>query len=287
MTNIDQLNQLRKTVFGLYAASAILIVIGIPSLAFGGIGIGILVVGVGLLIFNLLVYAKRFKTQYKETIVRAALDEMFEVKEYIPNKGFTSEFVNECYFVPTGNTFESDDYVEASYHGVHFERSDVTCKQVTSNGKTTTTVTLFEGTWTIFDLPKHISSYMLLREKEFLGGGKPGGWLSGAPTTHKVQFEDVAFNDKFEVYAQDEHDAFYLMSPIFMEQVKKVEAAIEGRLFIGIKDEQLHVIFNTDENMMEPSTISEVKMEDVEEIKKSLQYIIEIIEAFDLENQQG
>ena len=122
----------------------------------------------------------------------------------------------------------------------------------------------------------------MIREKEFLSNGKPGGLFSDAPTTTKVTFEDIDFNDRFEVYAQDEHDAFYVCTPQFIERIKRLEASHEGRLTIGIMDQKVHVLFYDNSNAMEPSLFNEVTEEDFISVKQEMNQIIEVMDALNL-----
>lgn len=50
----------------------------------------------------------------------------------------------------------------------------------------------------VFEFPKSFGHYLLVREKEFLSNGKPGGWFSGLKT-ERIAMESEEFNEKFEV----------------------------------------------------------------------------------------
>ena len=280
---MKELNQLRKQAllwnifsFGLIAIGFISFM-GYPSLGMilfiGG--------GISLVIVNATV-GKTFNQTYKEMICKGVLEQMFHVKAYTPEQGFSKDFVRSTYLIPIGNRYHSDDYIAGSYNGVDFERSDVHMQNHQKTGKTSTTVTYFKGSWTVFTFPKKVSSYMMIREKEFLSNGRPGGLFSDAPTTTKVTFEDIDFNDRFEVYAQDEHDAFYLCTPQFIERIKKLEASHDGRLTIGIMNQKVHVLFYDNTNAMEPSLFKNVSEEDFIHVENEMNQIIEIMDALDL-----
>ena len=47
----------------------------------------------------------------------------------------------------------------------------------------------------VFEFPKSFGHYLLVREKEFLSNGKPGGWFSGLKT-ERIAMESEEFNEK-------------------------------------------------------------------------------------------
>ena len=280
---MQELNKMRNQALFGNTIACVCIIIGFIVL-FSSIGIGILMILTGFLILFIIskTIGKSFKRAYKNKICKEVLEKLFDIHDYDPENGFSEDFVKGTYFISSGNTYSSDDYVSGSYQGYEFERSDVCMQDVRSTGKSTTVVTLFKGSWTIFSFHKAISSYLLIREREFLSNGKPGGIFSNAPHTNKVKFEDIDFNERFDVYAQDEHDAFYVLTPHFIEKIKKLESKMDGRLIIGIHDDKVHVLFDNGKNAMEPSLLNEVSEDDYRIIEDEMESIIEIIETLDI-----
>lgn len=283
MNQQKELNQFRNKVLIANVIAGGMIAMGFLSfMASPGFGMILFITGAIALMVVQATYGKQYRLKFKEYVCKQVIEELFEVEEYRPERGFSEEVVERTYFVPHGNRFSSDDYLRGSYHGCEFERSDVCVKDVRSDGKTTTTVTLFEGSWTVFSLPKKISSYLLLREKEFLSGGKPGGIFSSAPKTTKVKFEDVVFNERFDVYAEDEHDAFYLLTPSFMERIKRMEEQNEGRMILGIIDQKVHILFDTRKNALEAPIMQEVNEATTAAMRAELYQIVDIMNGLGL-----
>ena len=275
---MKELNSMRTKALVGQTIAIIFIVIGFIMLFTSSTGGMIFILlGGGISIFIDMTITKKFKENYKMIICKEVLDKMFDIEEYRPMKGFDEDFVRNSALIRNGNRFSSDDYIKGSYNGIHFERSDVTMKDVRSNGKTTTTVTLYEGSWTIFTFPKNISSFVMIREKEFLSNGKPGSIFYNHPTTSKVLFEDIDFNDHFEVYAENEHDAFYVCTPHFIEMIKDLESRFDGRCTIGIMNQKVHVLFDERKNRMEPSILNPIDEQDYKIIEKEMRNIIDII----------
>ena len=226
--------------------------------------------------------------RYKEWIRKEVLEEMFQIEEYNPEKGFELEFVESTFFIPRGNVFVSDDYVKGTYEGCPFERSDVIVQRVQRTGKTTTTITYFKGSWTILEFPKKISKYLYISEKELFGGaaGPSGGFFEPAPKTHKVKFEDIGFNESFGVFAEDEHEAFYVLNPVFIEKIMELESKIEGRMRIGFIDNKIHILFDSGRNELEPSVFYEITEESLKTAREQMRTIGTIVELLRLDEKR-
>ena len=262
--------------------SGVVIFLGVLFLAFEPIGgICIIFLGMGAIAFISATLKKSYKNKYKSTIVSEVLNKMFEVNVYNPAQGYEKDYVESTHLIPIGNRYSSDDYIKARYHGVEFERSDVCMQNVQSTGKTTTVVTYFQGSWNTFTFNKSVSTFLVIKEKEFLNNSKPGGIFSDAPKTSKVLFEDIEFNNKFVVYAQNEHDAFYILSPVFIEKIKQLEFEHDGRLIIGIIDNKIHILLDNRQNILEPSIIDDISESDYAKIENELKTVIDIMKSLD------
>ena len=249
---------------------------------FGPFIIVVIIVFAAVLIYNSMY--KDYRAKYKEVICRTVLEQMFDVEEFSPDKGFSEDFVENTFLVQRGNRFSSDDYVRGKYNGYSFERSDILVQEEVSDGENgSTTYTYFHGNWTIFEFPKSFSKYLMMKERElFFTSGPSGGLFSGKPKTHKVKFESIEFNEIFAVFAEDEHEAFYLLSPVFMERFMELKKRTEGKMTVGFIDNKLHILFDTGTNQMEPRLFTPVSEEDMRSIEVQMSIIGEIVDLFRL-----
>jgi len=221
--------------------------------------------------------------KYKEWVRKEVLEEMFQIDTYNPTEGFEQGFVESTFFIPRGNIFISDDYIKGSYNDCPFERSDVVVQRRQRTGKTTTTITYFRGSWTVLEYPKQISKYLFISEVDLFSASAPsGGFLQDIPKTHKVKFEDIGFNENFRVFAEDEHEAFYVLNPPFIEKIMELESKIEGRMMIGFINNKIHILFDSGTNQMEPSVFFEVTEDSVKKAREEMQVIVDIVETLRL-----
>lgn len=280
---LKQINKLRQTVmlrlllsWGL-AGFGFLLIFRVFSL-----GMTLIIIGFIAGLVTSMTARKQYAAAYKKEIVQAVLERFFDDLTMETDGGFREDWVSAQHFIPTGNRFSSDDLICGSYRGCPFRRSDVCTQQVTSTGKTTTVTTLFEGPWMIFQFPKEFTHYLLVREKEFLANGKPGGWFSGLHA-EKIRMESEPFNAKFEVYAENEHEAFYLLTPHFMEKLEQAEQEIKGRMYYGFIGSEFHVAVDNHENSFEPPVFSAVTESDLKDIEHQARLIGELIEVLQLD----
>ena len=119
----------------------------------------------------------------------------------------------------TRDKYHSNDYISAKYKEINFECADVHIEEEyrDSDGDTSYT-TIFKGQWFIFDFNKNFKANIQICEKSFRGT-KRGVFFSNE-VYEKVKMEDVDFNSMFKIYAENELDAFYILTPNMMEKIK-------------------------------------------------------------------
>jgi len=290
--NLREINEMRKKSLNaqiLVFVAITLIFLGMAYLMFsmGMMSFPLMIIAfVGMVI--LVIYSSRFTTpyvaKYKEWLRKEAIEEYFTVNEYLPDSGFSKDMVSSTYLAPMGNVFKSSDLLVGDYNGCKFERSELLIQDETSDGETTTTTTLFSGSWTIIEYPKSISSYLHISERKWFSS-KPGGLFSSAPRTSKVKFESISFNEKFTVYAEDEKEAFYIVNPAFMEKITELERRVEGDMVIGFIDNKIHILFGNRNNVFTPSVLREVTERDLVPVRNEMQIIVDIIELLKLNDE--
>lgn len=247
-----------------------LTIFGDSSIAFFILFISILIFciffGFGYKFFN------DYKKFYKQNFVKIALEGMFDDLVYEPKNCISRSVIESTHIIRRGNTFSGDDFISASYHGVPFVHSDITIQQVTSNGKNTTTTTYFKGKWMAFDFNKDFSEYVIIAEKK-------GGAIIDKKTNNKVEMESVEFNNKFKVYATDDHTAFYLITPQFLTSLEKLRDNTKGQLLLAFINGKLHIALHTNKNSLEPKIFSKVDAKVINSIRDELKVITDFLDA--------
>ena len=233
---------------------------------------------VGITIFYKL-RVLEFNYAYKGTIVSNFLNNNFDNLMYDPNKGIDYDIIKNLNIIRTGTKFRASDYLKATYKNITFEFCEINIED-DSNGEST--ATLFQGQWFIFELNKCIKSNVHIFDKEIF-------WAKAKKETddinqvfQKVEVEDIDFNQIFDVYAQIEQEAFYLLTPTFIEKIKEINKKTEGRLLFGISGNKIHVGILNHNNLFEPNIFKKTDINKEKEIIfNQIQFITNFIDSMD------
>ena len=215
----------------------------------------------GLGIFAVKPYME-FKTKYKEMFVQSNLEGVFDNLNYQPNIGISRDIIKNTQTMQMGNRYHSNDYIEADYNGVHFIQSDVCIQEETQDSENRShTETYFRGRWMIFDFNKEFKANVQVVQNGFKHSKRKRFFGKEEEKYKKVEMEDVTFNKEFKIFAQNEHDAFYILTPQMMERIRNIANNIEGYLILCFIDNTLHVGIHTNRDSFEPSMMKEIDPE--------------------------
>lgn len=102
--------------------------------------------------------------------------------------------------------------------------------------------------------------------------------------------EDDEFNDRFKVYAKNELDVFYVLTPSVIDKIKKMahkfldSDSYSGMMFC-FSNNYLHIGFSSHKNLYESDLFSEINAEEVEgQLSDELDIIAQFIETLQLNN---
>ncbi|MGM9647980.1 MAG: DUF3137 domain-containing protein [Eubacteriales bacterium] len=250
------------------------------------IGFLLFVGGIVVFMISAKCFVNPYKTAYKEQLVRGVLAEQIDQLRFVPDDGISEETVRSTDMMQLGNRFYSNDLIEGVYHGVRFTQSDILIQHHTSNGKTSHTTTYLNGRWLVFDFNKRFSCDLQVRDREFAYAKQSGGWFSDRDKTEKLETESVAFNDTFEVYAENSAEAFYILTPHFMEALMRAKEGADGEVLFCNVDSKLHVAVNNERDSFEPSIWQPIDESDARRaILEDLNLITDLIDTLRLDDR--
>lgn len=112
---------------------------------------------------------------------------------------------------------------------------------------------------------EHINGYRGIQNKE----------------EHRIETENVVFNDNFEVFATDEHSAFYVLSPYVMEQLLLMKQHY-GRFGVAVSANEIAIALNTGYYLFEmPSDYKEIDKISIENSKKKLYEFLQLAQGIE------
>ena len=218
----------------------------------------------------------------------SSLNKIFTDLKYFPDKGLDYGVIANTRMMDMGDRYSSNDYFEGKYKNVNVKQADVHIEEeqqtTDSDGHTTTTwVTIFEGKWMIFDFNKTFTANVQVSQKGF-GNSRVNNW--GEKNKYKkVEMEDAEFNKMFRIYAQNEHDAFYILTPSLMEKIKNLARTVSGKLLLCFINNELHIGLYNYKDSFEHSVYKKIDEEKInDDISKEIKIITNFVDELDLDN---
>ena len=103
----------------------------------------------------------------------------------------------------------------------------------------------------------------------------------------KVSMESESFNSKFNVYTQNEHDAFYIITPSLMTRIEKLDDMTKGKILLCFIDNRLHIgIYDNKDSFEPPSVFKEInEQETMERISGDIEMITQFVDELNLDNE--
>lgn len=276
-------NVLKGIIISIVIAIILFIITGLPFLPFFTIFIGIIITSIATT-----GPTKKFILAFKETFVLKSLKSVFTDLVYEPEKGLDKSIISNTGMMYMGDRYSSNDFISGKYKNIEVVQADVHIEEehesTDSDGNTTTTwVTIFRGRWMIFDFNKLFKANIQVSQKGF-GNSKISNW--GSKIKYKrVMMEDQSFNNNFRIYAQDEHEAFYILTPALMEKIKKLTNNISGRVLLCFIDNKLHVGVQNNKDSFEHGIFTKIDEEKVtNEISQDIKLITNFVDELNLDN---
>ena len=290
--NKEQLENLRKKarniyLYGYLITLIICIILGLYTKSIFPTFI-VLMIGIVLTTLFAVKPTDAFTKAYKELFVLKSLQSIFTDLVYEPEKGIDESVIRDTKMLYMGDSFDSNDYISGKYKDINVVASDIHIQEreerKDSEGTTETYwVTIFLGRWMIFDFNKTFKANIEICEKGFQNA-TISNW--GQKTKYKkVSMEDEEFNKRFKVYAQNEHEAFYIITPSLMEKLKTISNKTNGNLLFCFVDNKLHVGLANNKDSFEHSIFTKIDEEKIiKEVTNEIKIITDFVDDLNLDN---
>lgn len=303
--NIEELKTLQLKIIkknklcNLIATIFILIILSVSTIIFlyNNIELQFIIMGIlfELVISIIIIFAiksivngkdiKLFNKNFKNIFVLKSLENNFDNIVYNPNDGFDEHFVDEVGMLNTGDRYHSNDFISGVYKGIKFEQADVHIEEKyeekDKDGKTRTVwETLFKGRIMVFDFNKSFKANIQVSSRNFDAESLPWG-----KKITKVKTEDMEFNKSFCIYAQSEHEAFYILTPHFMEKLKEATNKLNCGVMFCFVDNRLHIAIDNNEDSFEYNVFKVINEQKIEaDIIKDIKVITDFVNELSLDN---
>lgn len=194
-----------------------------------------------------------YRKLYKAYFVERNLHHFFTDIYYNHEQGIPKQVLTATDMIRTGDVYHSNDFTSGKYKDVPFTQADITIQEEhTDSDGDTTYVTIFRGRWMIFEFPKSFTFRLQVVEKWFTASKKPSKNKELKRKIEKISTESTTFNKKFNVYAEDGFEAYYILDPAMIDHIEQLSESHKGKLLLCFVDNKLHVAINDNKDAFEP-----------------------------------
>lgn len=292
---MEELNELRITIRNIYILGVIILTMLAITLIILTksviLPIVLVIIGVFIIVLSTSKLNKEYRREFKNKFVLKSLENKFTNLFYNPDKGIPYSIIAETEMMHMGDIYHSEDYISAEYKDIKFEQADVHIEEkhesTDSEGHTTTTYeTIFKGRWMIFDFNKEFKANVQISQKGFKNSKVKRFFGKKEELFKKVSMESETFNKKFNVFAQNEHDAFYIITPSLMERIERLDDINKGKLLFCFINNKLHIGIYDGKDSFEPGSVFKQinEEESIRNISSEIETITQFVDELNLEN---
>lgn len=228
---------------------------------------------------------KSYKMAYKSYFIKRSLEKTFTNLKYQHELGLPRPIVQTV--MTGGDRYQSNDFVMATYKDINFVQADVHTERENrhrdSHGHTSTSyTTIFRGRFLVFEFKRDFNFRLELFGKKFPGARLTDG--ASGKKYKKFETESVKFNRRFNIYAQDGFEAFYILDPSFMEKIQKIGDAYGDNILFAFIDKQLYVAVNDDNDSFEPPRpdVAFDEKAELQRVEKDIKTIVQFVDGLSL-----
>lgn len=249
-----------------------------------------------LIIFTVVIYViivnistakelEQYKKAYKGYFVSQQMTNTFSDIKYNHDAGLDKQELERTGMIDTGDRYRSNDLTIGSYKDVNFSQADVYVEEEhTDSDGDKHYVTIFKGRFMIFEFPKKFNSRLMLShdcEPKIKTNPVTGKALS------RIETESVEFNKCYLTYAEDGMEAFYILTPDFMERAQELGRSHNNKVSIYFSDNKMVVGINDGNDIFEPPNPKNPLDEKTEmsKVNKEMNLITHIIDNLKLERK--
>lgn len=178
-----------------------------------------------------------FNDNYKNKYALVKMREVsgFSNLKYAAKQGISFQEISQIKLLPGSakSFFVSKDYFEGTYDTIHFYASNVETYEPDNSA-----LAVFNGQVIVFhsfhDFKISESAIQIFTKKQ-------SSKMKYMTFSEKVETENEAFNNIFSVYAQDSHNAFYILTPKVIEDIMEFYKMINNNIYIVFYDKYMYI----------------------------------------------
>lgn len=226
-----------------------------------------LFIGISFFFAEDLWISKCLKKEYKILLIKEVLTKRFANIKYDEKNGFNRKQIESVEAINMGDYFFSDDFVSGECSEFKFAMADV---RIIKNQvhKEKSTRNIMYGQWYEFEFNKKFKNNLVVFTKGFAKD-------IVAKNKKAIELEDNGFNELFDVLGTNLHEAFYILTPHFMDKLKSLYEKYNKDILFCFNDNKLYIGINTLRESFE--ICDDFSVDGIDEAIKSIEEEIKVI----------
>ncbi len=243
--------------------------------------VGIFIIAISFIILSVIttrivrLQFKKLSIEFKTIYLTGEIQKIYPDCEYDASSGFSEDEIDDSHVLKLRDIYHSEDLMEGTFDGVSFSAADVKLQEIRSTGKSVTIITVFLGRVYKFQFNKHFISNIVINQPNFFKN--LFGW-------NKVKTESVEFNSQLTVFSKDALEAFYILTPHFMEKLLELDAKYNDEISFSFLNNQLYIAINTHKDTFDIKMFNELNLSILDEYRNQLQDIKNFVYDLNLDN---
>lgn len=296
-TSLQEIDGLRRAArergWRLIGALGVAWMVGILAVVLSGGAAGKVIVALGaggsVIVYFVGIYgpAEAYKQAFKAQVIGRLVAERYEDASFSAGGGIgQAEFESSRLYQQGIDRYNTEDLIEARLGATGFRMAEIHAeyKTTSTDGKGRTTThwhTIFKGRFLVARFSKRFHGTTLVLSEAWR--------LFGMSGLEKVTLEDPAFEELFAVYATDQVEARYLLSPSLMERLVASRQKLDAKVQAAFMDDHVILAIPDPHNRFEPpsfwSSSPLISEEDVQTYAADIALAAELIDALNLERR--
>jgi len=245
------------------------------TVGFVGLFVGVGVAGVKYLIPGFAAFSN-YRVRFKHEVAAEVFRIVCPTAAYAPLEGIAESVFDEPGLFQTRGSFKSDDRVRGRIGQTPFEAADVS-RSYTTGGKNSRTVVVFRGLFFHIDFNKTLRGVTLVDPV-----GADSTSIGDRSGLTRVTLENPAFDKTFAVYASDEVEARYILTPAMMERILSLQSRTDKHVHLGFKGNRAFLGVNYGRALFEPGIAASTSVEAIHEMAAHFALADGIVHELDL-----
>lgn len=242
-----------------------------------------LAISVFVLIYKHNRFFKGFRAEYKATVIPSLVAVVDERLSYHPELQLINEYNHSGIFNRDYDRFKAEDTVKGT-----IDKTDISFGEIHTEYKTTSTDskgnrktewhTIFCGVFFVADFHKDFKGETYIDQdtlERSLGsfGRKLQSW-NFSRSGKLIRMENPEFEKNFAVYATDEQEGRYLLTPAFMDRLLRFKEKSGANFSVALKSSNIYLAYSIRQDLFEPKTFKSLMQPD------DAKFLVDLISLF-------